>query len=123
MAILNKSLGLRYTVVDFNNIGAMNHAVLRGDAQLVLNTPSSLRAHIDSGAVVPLAAVSTARYADLPSVPTLKEATGYMGYLPLLWAGVFVPEGVPAAAFERIDMADRVEADRLGRTLLTCGFR
>lgn len=102
MAIMNRSLGMRYTPVDFNNIGAMNLALLRDDAQLILNTPSSIRAHIDSGAAVALAAVSAERYPSLPAVPTLKEAVGYNGYLPLLWAGVFVPKNAPAAAVERI---------------------
>lgn len=102
MAIVNKSLGLRYTAVDFNNVGAMNLAVLRDDAQLVVNTPSSIRAHIDTGAVVPLAAVSAERYASLPDLPTLKEATSYNGYLPLLWAGIFVPKNMPAGVVDRI---------------------
>jgi tripartite-type tricarboxylate transporter receptor subunit TctC len=107
MAIINKSLGMRYTAVDFNNVSAMNLALLRDDAQLVVNTPSSIRAHIDTGAVVPLAAVSTERYASLPGVPTLKEAAGYSGYLPLLWAGLFVPKGTPGG------VADRISKDML----------
>ncbi|WP_077003020.1 tripartite tricarboxylate transporter substrate binding protein [Variovorax sp. KK3] len=102
MAILNRSLGLRYTAVDFNNIGAMTLALLRDDGQVTVNTPSAIKAHIESGAIVPLAAVSATRYPDRPSVPTLQEAVGYKGYLPLLWAGMFVPKSTPARVVDRI---------------------
>jgi tripartite-type tricarboxylate transporter receptor subunit TctC len=102
MAIMNRSLGIRYTAVDFNNIGAMTMALIREDTQMTVNTPSAIKAHIDSGAIVPLAAVSPTRYANLPAVPTVQEAVGYKGYLPLLWAGMFVPKSTPAKVVDRI---------------------
>lgn len=102
LAILNRSLGIRYASVDFNNVAAMNLAVLRDDAQMVVNTPGSLKAYIDNGAIRPLAAISKERYPNLPDVPTVYEAAGYQGYLPLLWAGFFAPKGTPAAVVERI---------------------
>lgn len=111
VGILNQQLGIKYTAVNFNNIGAMNIALMRDDAQLVMNAPSSIRAHIDSGAIVPLAAISAERYASLPKVPTLKEATGYRGYLPQLWHGFFVPRGTPAAVVERISRDVRTLAN------------
>ena len=102
MAIVNRSVGMRYATVDFNNIGAMTIALLRDDAQVTVNTPSAIKAHIETGAIVPLAAVSPKRYPSFPAVPTLQEAVGYKGYLPLLWAGMFVPKSTPAKVVDRI---------------------
>lgn len=102
-AILNQQLGMKYTAVNFNSINDMNLAVMRGDAQLVVNNPASVRPFFANGSVVPVAAISTQRYPGLPEVPTLKEAVGYSGYLPQLWAGLLVPKDVPAAVVERIN--------------------
>ncbi|MFT3721697.1 Bug family tripartite tricarboxylate transporter substrate binding protein [Pseudorhodoferax sp.] len=101
-AILNKQLGIRYEAVNFNSVPAMNMAVLRGDAQFVVNTPASLKGHMDTGALVALGAVNATRYPTLPDVPTLQEAAGYTGYLPQLWHGVFMPKETPAAVTGRI---------------------
>lgn len=102
MATLNRQLGLRYSTVDFNAVPAMNMAVMRDDAQLLTNTPSAIKAQIDGGTVVALAAINAERYPNLPDLPTVTEATGYKGYLPLLWAGFFAPKNVPAPVIERI---------------------
>ncbi|RKJ95133.1 Bug family tripartite tricarboxylate transporter substrate binding protein [Alicycliphilus denitrificans] len=101
-AILNKQLGIRYEAVNFNSVPAMNMAVLRGDAQFVVNTPASLKSHMDTGALVALGAVNAKRYPNLPDVPTLQEAAGYTGYLPQLWHGFFVPKGTPPEVTGRV---------------------
>ncbi|AQV97786.1 tripartite tricarboxylate transporter substrate binding protein [Cupriavidus necator] len=117
MALLNKSLGMKYTALDFNSIGAMNLAAMRNDAQFLVNTPSSMMPQIEAGKLRPLAAISAERYPNLPEVPTLAEAVGYKGYLPLLWAGVFVPKDTPQAVVGRIakDLAT-LEADKAFRS-------
>jgi len=102
-AIMNEQLGMRYTAVNFNNVNDANLALLRGDAQFIVNNPASLRPYFGNGAIVPLAAISTQRYADLPNVPTLQEAAGYKGYLPQLWAGFFLPKGTPDAVVRRVN--------------------
>lgn len=108
MAVVAKSTGLRYSTVDFNNVPAMNMALLRDDAQLIVNTPSLLKAQIDSGEIRPLAAISKERFPNLPDVPTVGEAVRYNGFLPLSWAAVFAPKATPKAV-----------VDRVGRDLLT----
>lgn len=111
VGIMNQQLGLRYTAVNFSNVGAMNLALMRNDAQLMMNAPSSVRGQIDSGQVVPLAVVGAERSASLPNVPTIVEAAGYKGYLPLLWAGFFAPKGTPASVVERISRDVRTLAN------------
>jgi tripartite-type tricarboxylate transporter receptor subunit TctC len=102
MALVNKPFGMKYTSVDFNNVGAMNIAVIRNDAQLMINTPSSVRGHFDTGALVPVAAVSHERYPDLPDVPAVAELPGFKGYLPVVWAGMVGPKGMPQVAVDRV---------------------
>ncbi|MES2974798.1 MAG: tripartite tricarboxylate transporter substrate binding protein [Pseudomonadota bacterium] len=102
-AILNQQVGLQYSSVNFNNVNEANLSLLRNDTQFIVNNPASLRSHFATGAMVPLAALSTHRYASLPDVPTMQEAVGYTGYLPQLWAGIFVPKSMPAAIVERIN--------------------
>lgn len=80
----------------------MNMAVLRNDAQLLVNTPSSMQGQLDSGELRALAAVSAERYPNLPNVPTLAEAAGYRGFIPTSWVGIFVPKGTSPAIVDRI---------------------
>ncbi|WP_198968742.1 Bug family tripartite tricarboxylate transporter substrate binding protein [Xylophilus sp. ASV27] len=101
-AILNRQLGARYSSVNFNNVNDANLAVMRNDAQFIVNNPASVRPYFATNAIVPLAAIGMQRYASLPDVPTLQEAVGYSGYLPQLWTGFFVPRNTPAALVERI---------------------
>jgi tripartite-type tricarboxylate transporter receptor subunit TctC len=102
MAIVNRPFGMKYTSVDFSNVGAMNIAVIRNDAQLMVNTPSSIRGHFDTGALVPVAAVSRQRYPDLPNVPAVAELPGFKGFLPVVWAGMVAPKGTPQVAVDRM---------------------
>lgn len=102
-AILNRQLDAKYSAVNFNNVNDANLAVMRNDAQFIVNNPASINPYFANGAMVPLAAISTQRYANLPEVPTLREAVGYRGYLPQLWTGFFVPKNAPQALVERID--------------------
>lgn len=102
MAVVNKSVGIRYTTVDFNSVSQMNIALLRDDAQLMVNTPSSVKGQIDSGEIRPLAAISAQRFPSLPNVPTVYEAVGYGGFLPLSWAAVFARKGTPQAVVDRV---------------------
>ncbi|TEA71960.1 tripartite tricarboxylate transporter substrate binding protein [Allopusillimonas ginsengisoli] len=115
-SILNQQLDMKYSPVDFSNINEMNMAVIRGDTQVVVNNPASLKGYFDNGAVVPLAAISPDRYPNLSEVPTLKEAVGYEGYIPLLWAGFFVPKNTPPSIVDRINRdVETVLADKAFR--------
>lgn len=102
-AILNQQLGMQYTAVNFNNVNDANLAVMRNDAQFIVNNPASVSPYFANGAMVPLAAISPQRYANLPDVPTVQEAAQYRGYLPQLWTGFFVPKGTPEAVVNRIN--------------------
>jgi tripartite-type tricarboxylate transporter receptor subunit TctC len=97
MAALAKSMGVRYTAVDFNGMGPLITGLLRDDTQLALSGIPAVKGQVDSKALHALAVVDSKRLAALPDVPTLKEAIGYKGFLPISWGGIFVPKGTPMA--------------------------
>lgn len=96
MAILAKSMGVRYSVVDFNGMGPLITAVLRDDAQLALSGFPAVKGQVDAKQLHALAVVDKKRLAGMPDVPTLEEAVGYKGFLPISWGGIFMPKGTPA---------------------------
>ncbi len=97
MAVLAKSMGVRYSAVDFNGMGPLTQALLRDDTQLALSGVPAVKGQIDSKALHALAVVDRKRLAALPDVPTLAEAVGYKGFLPISWGGILAPKGTPAA--------------------------
>jgi tripartite-type tricarboxylate transporter receptor subunit TctC len=103
LGVLNQQLGLNYVAVNFSNVGQANLALMRNDAQFIVNNPASISAHFATGAIVPLAALAAQRYPQLPNVPTLQEAVGYKGYMPQLWTGFFLPKGTPATIVEQVN--------------------
>jgi tripartite-type tricarboxylate transporter receptor subunit TctC len=97
VAIVAKSMGLRYSAVDFNGMGPITLALLRDDTQLALSSHLSVKGQLDSKDLHALAVIDSKRLPTLPDVPTLGEAVGYKGFLPVSWGGIFVPKGTPAA--------------------------
>jgi tripartite-type tricarboxylate transporter receptor subunit TctC len=102
MALVNQSLNIKYTEIDYSNVPAMNLAVMRDDGQLMVNTPGSVKGQLDSGELVAMAAISAERYPNLPQVPSLREAAGYTGFIPTSWAGFFGPKGLPQPVIDKI---------------------
>jgi tripartite-type tricarboxylate transporter receptor subunit TctC len=103
LGVLNQQLGVNYTAVNYSNVGQANLALMRNDAQFIINNPASISPYFANGAIVPLVALGAQRYPQLPNVPTLQEAVGYSGYLPQLWTGFFVPKGTPAGVVDQIN--------------------
>lgn len=103
LGVLNQQLGVNYVAVNYSNVGQANLALMRNDAQFIINNPASIRPYFANGAVVPIAALAAQRYPQLPKVPTLQEAVGYKGYVPQLWTGFFVPKGTPAGVVDQVN--------------------
>ncbi|MDR6858596.1 tripartite tricarboxylate transporter substrate binding protein [Variovorax guangxiensis] len=105
MAALAKPMGLRYSAVDFNGMGPLTLALLRDDTQLALSGHLAVKGQIDSKELHALAVVDSKRLTALPDVPTLEEAVGYKGFLPISWGGIFAPKTTPAAVIDFIARA------------------
>jgi len=119
MAVLAKSMGVRYSEVDFNGMGPLITALLRDDAQLALSGVPAVKGQVDSKELYALAVVDHKRLATLPDVPTLEEAVGYKGFLPISWGGILAPKGTPAAVVNIIARSfDTLYADEPARKSL-----
>jgi tripartite-type tricarboxylate transporter receptor subunit TctC len=102
-AIVGKSMGLRYSAVDFvGGMGPLTLALLRDDTQFAVSSVISVKGQIDSKELHALAVIDNKRLSALPDVPTLGEAVGYKGFLPISWGGIFVPKATPAAVVNLI---------------------
>ena len=80
---------------------------------MIDNLPSSL-SHIKSGKLKALAVTSDKRVADLPDVPTMKEA-GVDNMVVTAWFGLFAPAGTPDDVINKIHAAAKkvLESDNI----------
>lgn len=76
-------------------------ALLSGEVQMSMLTPTVVTAHIKSGKVRGLAVSSLKRSTVLPDIPTLHEA-GAKDYEALQWHGFLVPAKTPSATITRL---------------------
>lgn len=84
-------------------------SLLGGHVDAVVQFPGALAGPVKQGQVRLLAALTTARDAAFPSVPTAKE----LGYDVALdaWRGIAVPHGTPKAVIARLESAIRITAE------------
>lgn len=102
IAAIGKPMGLNYSTIDYAGMGPLILGLMRDDTQLAMSGFLSVKGQIDSKDLHPLAVIDSKRLPGLPDVPTLEEAVGYKGFLPVSWGGIFVPKGTSPAVVETI---------------------
>lgn len=100
-AMFTAAAGIDMLHVPFQGGGPALTALLGGTVQALNSGTGPVLQHILSGRLRALATTGTTRVPSLPEVPTFIEA-GYPDVIYYIWAGVFVPAGVPAAMREQI---------------------
>jgi tripartite-type tricarboxylate transporter receptor subunit TctC len=105
MEILAHAAGLQMIHVPFGGGGQQIQSLLAGQVDATMQTPGAIAAHIASGKLRLLAAMSRDRVPSLPDLPTAREL-GYDGEF-YLWTGVFAPVGTPDAVVNRLRTAVR----------------
>lgn len=78
--------------------------MLGGQVELMFDSITSARPHIQSGKLLALGVTSAKRSSALPDVPTIAEA-GIPGYEVSPWFAVFAPAGTPADVVARLNKA------------------
>jgi tripartite-type tricarboxylate transporter receptor subunit TctC len=78
--------------------------LLGGQIQMGAAAKSVLLAHIQAGKLRPLAVTSTARWPELPAVPTMGES-GFAGYPSEIWFGLLAPAATPPAVVAKLNAA------------------
>jgi tripartite-type tricarboxylate transporter receptor subunit TctC len=104
-ALLFKSLAkLDITIVPYRGPAELTVALLRNDIDLVVNAYGGLRPQIEAGKIRPLAVTSANRIADLPDVPTMKEA-GVPDFVVTSWNALYGPKDMPDEAVDALSRA------------------
>lgn len=77
-------------------------ALLGGDVDYIIDTPSGAMPMIKGNKAQPLAVTSLQRVGELPDVPTLDEL-GLKGFESQAWFAMLAPKGTPAAAVSKLE--------------------
>lgn len=99
--VLGKREKLSFLHVPYKGLAPALTAVMAGEVQLTVVSPSSADAAMKSGRVKPIAIGSDTRAKTLPDVPTVTES-GFPFLRSSIWFGLFAPPGTPTALIERI---------------------
>lgn len=103
MEWIRATTGLDVTHVPFNG-PTLVPAVVANQVQLSYLAIGALKAHIDSGKLVPIAVAGAQRSPFLPDVPTLAEA-GMGEFFVRTWFGLFAPAGTPEPVVAEMNRA------------------
>ena len=101
--LLAKRAGIEATHVPYKGAEALRD-LLAGRVQFMFATIPSVIAHIQSGALKPVAVSSAKRSRSLPDVPTVADS-GFPGFEAGSWFGYFAPKGTPAEVITTLNKA------------------
>jgi tripartite-type tricarboxylate transporter receptor subunit TctC len=101
--LLAKRANLEVTHVPYKGAEALRD-LLAGRLQFMFATIPSVKQHIDSGGVRPIAVSSARRSRSMPDVPTVAER-GFPGFEAGSWFGFFAPKGTPVEIVDSLNKA------------------
>ncbi len=101
MEMFATAAGIKLLHVPFRGAGPALAALLSGTIQALASAPGVLKPQVDEGKLRVLANWGGERIASFPDVPTFREL-GYQDVEFYIWAGLFVPEGVPEPVMARL---------------------
>lgn len=99
--LFNLVTGIKMTGVNYKGIAPAQLDLVAGRIDLVVTTVASIRGTVTEK--LPMLAITSARRAaDMPNVPTVKEAG--IDYVVDVWWGLFGPAGLPADVRNRLNV-------------------
>ena len=98
--------GVKIEHIPYKGSGQVKPALLGGQVELMIEALSSGLSLHQGGQAKILAIASASRSPLAPDVPTVDEALGIKGFEAVLWNGVAVPTGTPAAVVDALAAAN-----------------
>lgn len=98
---LGKKTGAKFEQVLYKSGNDTMMALIGGQVEAVIQTPSEIMPHVTSGKLRLLASVSPARWASRPEMPTMTEE-GFDVKIES-WMGLAVPKSTPPAIVQRLE--------------------
>ena len=102
--LLQQLTGIKMTHVPYKLSPSLYADLLSGVLDIGFEFPSSMKANIEMGKVIPVAIASDARMKNFPNVPTFAEL-GYPDMKIAAWGVFLTPAGTPAPIIEKLDTA------------------
>lgn len=102
--LLQQLTGIKMTHVAYRLSPALYADLMSGVLDIGFEFPSSMKANIEAGKVIPIAIASDARMKNFPNVPTFEEL-GYPEMKIAAWGVFLVPTGTPDAIVKKLDAA------------------
>jgi tripartite-type tricarboxylate transporter receptor subunit TctC len=96
------SVSLGQSVIVENRAAPALIDLVSGQIHVMFATALSVKQHIQSGKVRPLAVTTATRSAAFPDLPTIAEA-GVPGFDATTWHGLFAPAGTPTEIVSRLN--------------------
>jgi tripartite-type tricarboxylate transporter receptor subunit TctC len=93
--------GIELTFVPYRGSAPAAAAVMSGEVQVMFADFPSVAGQVAGGALRPLAVSTAERVAQLPAVPTAREA-GAPDFVVDIWYGLYAGRGTPAAVADRL---------------------
>lgn len=98
---LSKKRGLKMSHIAYRGVAPALVDVLGGRVGILFATPATTRAHIEAGALRPIAVLARKRLNFIKDVPTATEQ-GYTDMNVEAYSGLVVPIGTPAKIVDRL---------------------
>jgi tripartite-type tricarboxylate transporter receptor subunit TctC len=96
--------GTKYQFIPYRGAAPMIAALLAGQFDMAIDTPTTSIPQIRSGAIKGFAVMSKTRLAAVPDLPTADEA-GVPGLYLLQWNAVWAPKGTPSDIVMKLNSA------------------
>jgi len=103
LELLAQRSGTKLQHVPYRGDAPLNTALLSGEVQFGLATPTLAIGNIQSGKLRALAVTSNERLDRLPDVSTVEQALGVKDYDVRTWFGLAAPAALPAAVREKLN--------------------
>jgi len=110
--------------VPYKGSAIVTTALLSGEVMMALSDPISSMPHVKAGRLKNLGVTTAERWPLLPDYPTLAES-GLPGYENVIWNGIVVRQGTPAAIIERLhgEFVEAVKSPQVVSSLAAAGTR